>query len=196
MANDAFTWGYVNSNDANVAGLDAILLIDTCYDITDITDGAEIAAAIASNDIYLICPTMAELPEPETQFIDVVTSRGSEQKPVRKEYTLTFESYETADNHANAKLIDGSTRWRIATINTVDANKRVMRFYDKQTKHVIVSVDDTGNAQDNFVMIKGSAVYSMPIKTGSANQSNGERYDITANTALIAAVACPDADCA
>lgn len=195
MANPAFTWGFTDHEDSNAAGLEVILLIDKCYDITDITDGAEIAAAITANDIYKICPTVAEMPEPEVQFIDVVTSKGSQQKPTKKDYTLTFESYETADNFTNAKLIDGSSKWRVATINTTDANTRVMRFYDNQVKHVVVNVDDTGNAEDGIVMIKGSATLSMPIKTGSANQSNGERYDITDNTALIAAIACDDSDC-
>jgi hypothetical protein len=196
MPNPAFTWGFTDFGDRISSGIEVILLYDKCLAITDIEDGTELAAAIAAYDVYKICPTFAENPEGETQFITITTSKGTEEKPTRRDRTLTFESYETLDSFANAKLIDGSSKWRIATINSSDSAKRIMTFYDKQIDNVIISTDHSGNAQDNVYMLKGSASFSMPINAGATNVSNGESYDITANTDMLAAIACVDADCA
>lgn len=196
MPNPAFEWSPTDLADAIKSGISPIILYDKCLDVVDFVDGTELTTALGANDAYKICPTMAELPEGETQNISVNTNRGTIEKPSRRTFTLNFEGFFTTTHLDNAKLIDGSDNWRVGFANADESGTRIYSVFDKQIDSMALTVDFTGNSQDNIYMIKGTINWSMPISPGATNTSNGEHYDITSNSGMITALACDDGDCA
>lgn len=195
MPNPAFVWPATDYENAIKSGIATILLYDRCYEITDIEDATELEAAIASNDVYKLCPLIAELPAGETNFITQNTSKGPKELPSDRKWTLTFESYLTVDKVSNAKLLDGSTKWRVAIVNTDAGDTRLLTFFDKEVDYITLTSDYTGNSKENLILIKGEAAFVTQIKTGATNTSNGEVYDITANDDLIALIDCESGGC-
>ena len=191
----AFSFPLVDYDDSIGSGISTLLLVDKCYTLTDITDNTEVAAAIASNDMYKLCVLDGELPKPTTESFTETTHSGPKDRLTKKVFNLNAKAYMSVANHSELDKIDGSSTWRVALLNSTSSDTRVLRFFDVVCDSIVASEDQSGNSQDNRIMVDIDITWKTTMSPSQTSSSNGEVYDVTSDSALLTTLDCTSGDC-
>ena len=185
---DAFNWPLIVSNNADESGISVVFLVEKCATVTDITDATEVAALKTANNLYTFCVLNGEQPKPETQSFSESSANGSKDVDTKNQWTVTWEAYVDETLYNQLGNINGKPDYRIGTINATSASKRILRFWDVKVDNLRVLPEQSGNSEDNKIMVMGESIFTLPV------DNLGEYHDVTSDTALLAEFDCND-DC-